>query len=99
MLDFVNDTEEVLAAFKTYHTTAELSATHRSEPRLQPPQPSWTRPGTTMNLKWIAWWQAELKPDAKQSELVAAIGAGGGPPDETLQGGPGGVEDREGEEG
>src|SRR5437773_7225468 len=27
VLDFVNDTEEVLAAFKTYHTTAELSAT------------------------------------------------------------------------
>ena len=27
MLDFVNDTAEVLAAFKAYHTTAELSAT------------------------------------------------------------------------
>jgi type I restriction enzyme R subunit len=27
VLDFVNDPEEVLAAFKTYHTTAELSAT------------------------------------------------------------------------
>ena len=27
VLDFVNDTEEVLAAFKAYHTTAELSAT------------------------------------------------------------------------
>ena len=27
MLDFVNDPAEVLAAFKTYHTTAELSAT------------------------------------------------------------------------
>lgn len=26
VVDFVNDTEEVLAAFKTYHTTAELSA-------------------------------------------------------------------------
>jgi type I restriction enzyme, R subunit len=26
VLDFVNDAEEVLAAFKTYHTTAELSA-------------------------------------------------------------------------
>lgn len=27
VLDFVNETEEVLAAFKAYHTTAELSAT------------------------------------------------------------------------
>src|SRR5206468_3114827 len=26
VLDFVNDAEEVLAAFKAYHTTAELSA-------------------------------------------------------------------------
>jgi type I restriction enzyme R subunit len=27
VLDFVNDTAEVLAAFKAYHTTVELSAT------------------------------------------------------------------------
>ncbi|HEV7403867.1 MAG TPA: hypothetical protein VGO11_13100 [Chthoniobacteraceae bacterium] len=27
VLDFVNDTKDVLAAFKTYHTTAELSDT------------------------------------------------------------------------
>ena len=72
VLDFVNDTEEVLASFKAYHTTAELSAT--------------TDPNLVFNLR--AKLDAaghyddfevdrvvavELKPDAKQSELVAAL--------------------------
>jgi len=72
VLDFVNDPVEVLAAFKAYHTTAELSAT--------------TDPNLVFNLRSkldaaghyddfevdrvVA---AELKPDAKQSDLVAAI--------------------------
>jgi type I restriction enzyme, R subunit len=71
-LDFVNDPEEVLAAFKTYHTTAELAAT--------------TDPNLVFNLR--AKLDAaghyddfevdrvvavELNPDAKQSELVAAL--------------------------
>ena len=72
VLDFVNDPEEVLAAFKTYHTTAELSAT--------------TDPNLVFNLR--AKLDAaghyddfevdrvvavELNPGAKQSELVAAL--------------------------
>ena len=72
MLDFVNDTAEVLAAFKAYHTTAELSAT--------------TDPNLVFNLR--AKLDAaghyddfevdrvvavELNPNAKQSELVAAL--------------------------
>ncbi|MBA3057116.1 MAG: DEAD/DEAH box helicase family protein [Gammaproteobacteria bacterium] len=72
VLDFVNDTEEVLAAFKTYHTTAELSAT--------------TDPNLVFNLR--AKLDAaghyddfevervvavELNPNAKQSALVAAL--------------------------
>ena len=72
VLDFMNDTEEVLAAFKTYHTTAELSAT--------------TDPNLVFNLR--AKLDAaghyddfevervvavELNPNAKQSELVAAL--------------------------
>ncbi len=72
VVDFVNDAEEVLAAFKTYYTTAELSAT--------------TDPNLVFNLR--AKLDAaghyddfevervvavELKPGAKQSELVAAI--------------------------
>jgi type I restriction enzyme R subunit len=72
VLDFVNDTEEVLAAFKTYHTTAELSAT--------------TDPNLVFNLR--AKLDAaghyddfevdrvvavEINPDAKQSDLIAAL--------------------------
>jgi type I restriction enzyme, R subunit len=72
VLDFVNDPEEVLAAFKTYHTTAELAAT--------------TDPNLVFNLR--AKLDAaghyddfevdrvvavELNPDAKQSELIAAL--------------------------
>jgi type I restriction enzyme R subunit len=72
VLDFVNDTAEVLVAFKAYYTTAELSAT--------------TDPNLVFNLR--AKLDAaghyddfevdrvvavELNPSAKQSELVAAI--------------------------
>ena len=72
VLDFVNDTEEVLAAFKTYYATAELTDT--------------TDPDLVLNLRAkldgaghyddfevdrvVA---VELKPDAKQSELVTAL--------------------------
>jgi type I restriction enzyme R subunit len=72
VLDFVNDAAEVLAAFKTYYTTVELADV--------------TDPNIVFNLR--AKLDAaghyddfevervvavELKPDAKQSELVAAI--------------------------
>jgi type I restriction enzyme, R subunit len=72
VLDFVNDPAEVLAAFKAYHTTAELSAT--------------TDPNLVFNLR--AKLDAaghyddfevdrvvavELDPKAKQSELVNAL--------------------------
>ena len=72
VLDFVNDTAEVLAAFKTYHTTAELSAT--------------TDPNLVFNLRAkldgaghyddfevdrvVA---VEMNPKARQGELVAAL--------------------------
>src|SRR5207342_2644765 len=72
VLDFVNDPADVLAAFKTYYETATLSDV--------------TDPNLVYNLKAkldatghydefevdrvIA---VELKPDAKQSELVAAV--------------------------
>jgi hypothetical protein len=71
VLDFVNDTEEVLAASKTYYTTAELSAA--------------TAPNLVFNrrakLDAAGYYddfevdrvvEAELK-GAKQSELVAAV--------------------------
>jgi type I restriction enzyme R subunit len=72
VLDFVNDPEEVLAAFKAYHTTAELSTT--------------TDPNLVFNLR--AKLDAaghyddfevdrvvavELNPNAKQSELIRAL--------------------------
>lgn len=72
VLDFVNDTAEVLAAFKTYHTTAELSAT--------------TDPNLVFNLRAkldgaghyddfevdrVA--AVEMDPHAKQNELIAAL--------------------------
>ncbi|MDA0765389.1 MAG: type I restriction endonuclease [Verrucomicrobia bacterium] len=72
VVDFVNDPKDVLEAFKTYHTTAELSST--------------TDPDLVFNLRAkldgaghyddfevdrvVA---VELKPGAKQSELVAAL--------------------------
>jgi type I restriction enzyme R subunit len=72
VLDFVNEAEDVLAAFKTYHTTAELSAA--------------TDPNLVLNLR--AKLDAaghyddnevdrvvavELNPKARQGELVAAL--------------------------
>ena len=72
VLDFVNDPEEVLASFKTYYTTAALSAT--------------TDPNLVFNLR--AKLDAaghyddfevdrvvavELNPNARQSELVSAL--------------------------
>lgn len=72
VLDFVNDTAEVLAAFKTYHTTAELSAT--------------TDPNLVFNLRskldGAGHYDAfevdrvvavELNPHAEQSDLIAAL--------------------------
>lgn len=72
VLDFVNDPAEVLAAFKTYHTTAELSAT--------------TDPDLVFNLRSkldasghyddfevSRVVEVELNLNAKQSELVAAL--------------------------
>ncbi len=72
VVDFVNTAEDVLAAFKTYHTTAELSGT--------------TDPNLVFNLrsKLDAMGHydefevdrvvgAELRAGAKQSDLVAAI--------------------------
>ena len=72
VLDFVNDTDEVLASFKSYYTTAELTAT--------------TDPNLVFNLRAKLDGSGhyddfevdrvvsiELDPKSKQSELVAAI--------------------------
>jgi len=72
VLDFVNDTEEVLAAFKTYHTTAELSAV--TDPNLVfNLRAKLDAEGHYDDFEVDRVVEVELKPGAKQSELVAAL--------------------------
>ena len=72
VVDFVNDPAEVLASFKTYHSTADLAAA--------------TDPNLVLNLRAkldaaghyddfevYRVVQVELNPNAKQSELIAAL--------------------------
>ena len=72
VIDFVNDPAEVLAAFKTYHTTAELSAT--TDPNLvYNLRSKLDAAGHYDDFEVDRVVAAELKPNAKQSDLVAAI--------------------------
>ncbi len=72
VLDFVNDTADILAAFKMYHTTAELSAT--TDPNLVfNLRAKLDAAGHYDDFEVDRVVEAELKPNAKQSELVAAI--------------------------
>ena len=72
VLDFVNDPEEVLAAFKTYHTTAELAAT--TDPNLVfNLRAKLDAAGHYDDFEIDRVVEVELNPDAKQSELVAAL--------------------------
>jgi type I restriction enzyme R subunit len=72
VLDFVNDPEEVLAAFKTYHTTAELAAT--TDPNLVfNLRAKLDAAGHYDDFEVDRVLAAELKPDARQSELLAAL--------------------------
>jgi type I restriction enzyme R subunit len=72
VLDFVNDTAEVLAAFKMYHTTAELSAT--TDPNLVfNLRAKLDAAGHYDTVEVDRVVKVELNPNAKQSELVAAL--------------------------
>lgn len=72
VLDFVNDTTEVLAAFKTYHTTAELSAT--TDPHLVfNLRSKLDGAGHYDDFEVDRVVEVELDPKAKQSELIAAL--------------------------
>ena len=72
VVDFVNDPADVLAAFKTYHTTAELSAT--SDPNLvYDLRAKLDAAGHYDDFEVERVVAVELKPGAKQSELVAAL--------------------------
>lgn len=71
VVDFVNETADVLAAFKTYHTTAELAAT--TDPNLVfNLRAKLDAAGHYDDFEVDRVVEAELK-GAKQSELVAAI--------------------------
>lgn len=72
VLDFVNDTIEVLASFKTYHTTAELSAT--TDPHLVfNLRAKLDAAGHYDDFEVDLVVGVELNPNAKQSELVNAL--------------------------
>jgi type I restriction enzyme, R subunit len=72
VLDFVNDTEEVLAAFKTYHTTAVLEDV--TDPNLvYNLRAKLDAAGHYDDFEVDRVVAVELKPNAKQSELVAAV--------------------------
>ncbi len=72
VLDFVNDTEDVLKAFKTYYSTAELA--NVSDPDLVfNLRAKLDAAGHYDDFEVERVVAVELKPNAKQSELAAAV--------------------------
>ncbi|MHA3771428.1 type I restriction endonuclease subunit R [Verrucomicrobiota bacterium sgz303538] len=72
VVDFVNEPEEILAAFKTYHTTAELAGA--TDPNLvYNLRAKLDAAGHYDDFEVDRVVKVELKAGAKQSELVAAI--------------------------
>ncbi len=72
ILDFVNDPEEVLAAFKTYYATAELAGV--TDPNLvYDLRAQLDAAGHYDDFEIERVVTAELRPDATQAELYAAI--------------------------
>jgi type I restriction enzyme R subunit len=72
VLDFVNDAQEILDAFRTYYTTAELTSV--TDPHLVYDLRSKLDAGGYYDDFEVERVVAvELKPDAKQSDLVAAL--------------------------
>ncbi len=72
VLDFVNNTEEVLAAFKSYYATAELSAT--TDPNLVfNLRAKLDAAGHYDDFEVNRVVEVELNPRSKQSDLVRAL--------------------------
>lgn len=72
VLDFVNDTADVLAAFKTYYTTVELSAT--TDPNLVfNIRAKLDAAGHYDDFEVERVVDVQLNPDAKQRDLVKAL--------------------------
>src|SRR5204863_5319309 len=71
-LDFVNDPAEILGAFRTYYATAELSTT--TDPHLVfNLRAKLDATGHYDDFEVDRVVAVELNPNAKQSELVAAV--------------------------
>jgi len=72
ILDFVNEPVDILAAFKTYHTTAELE--NVTDPNLvYNLRAKLDSAGYYDDFEVDRVVEVELKPTAKQSELVSAL--------------------------
>ena len=72
VLDFINEAQDILDAFKTYHTTAELSAT--TDPHLVfNLRAKLDAAGHYDDFEVDRVVAVELNPNAKQSELVSAL--------------------------
>ena len=72
VIDFINDTVEVLASFKAYHTTAELSAT--TDPHLVfNLRAKLDAAGHYDDFEVDRVVEVELNAHAKQSELISAL--------------------------
>lgn len=72
VLDFVNDHKDVLLAFKTYHTTAELS--EATDPNLvYNLRSKLDAAGYYDDFEVDHVVRVELNPDSKQGDLVAAL--------------------------
>jgi type I restriction enzyme R subunit len=72
VIDFVNQPEEILAAFKTYHTTAQLADT--TDPNLIfNLRSKLDGSGSYDDFEVDRVVSVELNPSAKQGELVAAL--------------------------
>ena len=72
VLDFVNEPDDVLKAFKTYHTTAELA--HVTDPNLvYNLRAKLDAAGHYDDFEVDRVVAVELKPSAKQGELAAAV--------------------------
>lgn len=72
VLDFVNDPEEVLASFKMYHTTAELSST--TDPHLvYDLRAKLDAAGHYDDFQVDRVVEVEMDPNGKQSDLIKAL--------------------------
>jgi type I restriction enzyme R subunit len=72
VLDFVNDSAEILEAFKTYHTTAQLSTT--TDPNLVfNLRAKLDGAGYYDNFEVNRVVEVELDPKSKQSDLIKAL--------------------------